>query len=104
MRKLVLVLVPAALILSTAVPVAAQEVAQPSQGEHSAGRAPQGVGGGPHCHVVVAASEHVAASEAAPFEHIAVMPSHKGHVATNTAQAAGAVFQADPNCDGDPGQ
>ena len=87
-----------------AAPAAAQEVAQPSQGERSAGRNPQGVGGGPHCHVVVAASEHVAASAAAPFEHISVMPSHTGHVATNTAQGAGAVFLADPDCNGVPGQ
>ena len=97
MRTLVSVLVPAVLLLATAVPAAAQEGAQPSQGARSAGRNPEGVGGGPHCHVVVAASEH------APFEHISVMPSHTGHVATNTAQGAGAVFQADPNCDGDPG-
>ena len=44
MRKLVRILVPAALLLSTAVPAAAQEVAQPSQGAHSDVRAPQGVG------------------------------------------------------------
>ena len=97
MRTLVSALVPAILFLAAAVPAAAQEVAQPSQGERSAGRNPQGVGGGPHCHVVVAASEH------APFENISVMPSHKGHVATNTAQGSGAVFVADPDCNGVPG-
>ena len=101
MRKLVRVLVPAALLLSTVVPAAAQEVvppSQPSQGEHSAGRNPHGTGFGPHCHVVVAASAH------APFPFISVMPSHTAHLATNAAQGGSAVFQADPNCDGDPGQ
>jgi hypothetical protein len=97
MRKLALTVVPAALFLATAAPVAAQEVAQPSQGEESAGRNIQGTGFGPHCHVVVAASG------AGPFSFISVMPSHTAHLATNTAQSASAVFQADPNCDGDPG-
>ncbi len=97
MRKLILVVVPAALILATAAPVAAQVVSQPSQGEQSAGRNVQGTGFGPHCHVVVAASEP------APFQFISVMPSHTAHLATNAAIGASAVFQADPNCDGDPG-
>jgi hypothetical protein len=98
MRKLIFVVVPAALILATAAPVAAQVVSQPSQGEQSAGRNIQGTGFGPHCHVVVAASEP------APFQFIAVMPSHTAHLATNAALGGNAVFQADPNCDGDPGQ
>ena len=97
MRKLVLVVAPAALLLATAAPVAAQKVAHPSQGEHSAGRNIHGTGFGPHCHVVVAASGH------APFSFISVMPSHTGHLATNAARGVNAVFQADPNCDGDPG-
>jgi hypothetical protein len=45
----------------------------------------------------------VAASEPAPFQFISVMPSHTAHLATNAAIGASAVFQADPNCDGDPG-
>ena len=96
MRKLILVVVPAALILATAAP--AQVVSQPSQGERSAGRNIQGTGFGPHCHVVVAASDP------APFQFIAVMPSHTAHLATNAALGGNAVFQADPNCDGDAGQ
>ena len=96
MRKLLLVVVPAALLLATAAPAAAQ-VAQPSQGEQSAGRNIQGTGFGPHCHVVVAASEP------APFSFISVMPSHTAHLATNAAIGGRAVFQADPNCDGDLG-
>jgi hypothetical protein len=98
MRKLVLVVVTAAVLLATAAPAAAQVIAQPSQGEQSAGRNIQGTGFGPHCHVVVAASE------SAPFPFISVMPSHTAHLATNAAIGGSAVFQADPNCDGDPGQ
>jgi hypothetical protein len=97
MRKQVLVLVPAALVLATAAPVAAQERAHPSQGENSADRNIRGTGFGPHCHVVVAATGH------GPFPFISVMPSHTGHVSTNAALGPNAVFQADPNCDGDPG-
>ena len=97
MRKQVLVLVPAALVLATAAPVAAQERAHPSQGEHTAGRNIHGTGFGPHCHVVVAATGH------APFPFISVMPSHTAHLSTNAALGANAVFQADLNCDGDPG-
>jgi hypothetical protein len=77
--------------------VGAQDVAQPSQGEQSAGRNIHGTGFGPHCHVVVPASG------SAPFQFISVMPSHTAHLATNAAIGASAVFQADPNCDGDPG-
>jgi hypothetical protein len=97
MRKLGLVVVPAALLMATAAPVAAQEVSQPSQGEQSADRNIQGTGFGPHCHVVVAASA------SGPFQFISVMPSHTAHLSTNAALGASAVFQADPNCDGDPG-
>jgi hypothetical protein len=97
MRKLVLAVVPTAVLLAAAAPVAAQEVSQPSQGDASAGRNIQGTGFGPHCHVVVPATG------SGPFQFIAVMPSHTGHLSTNAAQGASAVFQADPNCDGDPG-
>ncbi|SRR6266508_572204 len=96
MRKLVVTTLAAALLVSSAVPVAAQET-QPSQGANSAGRNIQGTGFGPHCHVVVPASGQGA------FDFIAVMPSHTAHLATNEALSAGAIFQADPNCDGDPG-
>ena len=98
MRKLILVVVPAALLLATAAPATAQVAAHPSQGEQSAGRNIQGTGFGPHCHVVVAATG------SAPFPFISVMPSHTAHLPTNAAIRASAVFQADPNCDGDPGQ
>ena len=88
----------AALVFAAlAAPAAAEPEAHPSQGEHSAGRNIQGTGFGPHCHVVVAASGQ------GPFAFIAVLPSHTAHLATNDAQGASAVFQADPNCDGDPG-
>ena len=97
MRKLALVVVPAVLLLGTAAPVGAQEVSQPSQGEESAGRNINGTGFGPHCHVVVPATG------SSPFQFIAVMPSHTAHLSTNAAQGASSVFQADPNCDGDPG-
>ena len=97
MRKPVLAVLPAAVLLATAVPVAAQEVSQPSQGERSAGRNIHGTGFGPHCHVVVPATG------SSPFQFIAVMPSHRAHLSTNAAQGASSVFQADPNCDGDPG-
>jgi hypothetical protein len=96
MRKLVLALLPAVLLVSSALPVVAQE-AQPSQGDSSAGRNIQGTGFGPHCHVVVPVSGQ------GPFDFIAVMPSHEAHLATNAALGASAVFEADPNCDGDPG-
>jgi hypothetical protein len=97
MRKLVLAALPAAVLLATAGPVAAQEVSQPSQGDASADRNINGTGFGPHCHVVVPATG------SSPFEFIAVMPSHTAHLSTNAAQGASSVFQADPNCDGDPG-
>ena len=99
MRKLILVVVPAALVLATAAPAAAQVVSQPSQGERSAGRNIQGTGFGPHCHVVVAAT----GNSASPFPNISVMPSHTAHLATNAAIGGSAVFRADPNCDGDAG-
>jgi hypothetical protein len=97
MRKLVLAVAPVALLLAAAAPVAAQEVSQPSQGDQSADRNINGTGFGPHCHVVVPATGST------PFEFIAVMPSHTAHLSTNDAQGASSVFQADPNCDGDPG-
>ena len=64
---------------------------QPGQGERSTDRNPAGFGGGPHCHVVVAAEGH------GPFT-IRAFPSHTGH-----AHAGNDVLFADPDCDGDAG-
>jgi hypothetical protein len=96
MRKLGFALLPAVVLFASAAPVAAQET-QPSQGANSAGRNVNGTGDGPHCHVVVPAGGQ------GPFDFIAAMPSHEAHVNTNAAIGASAIFQADPNCDGDPG-
>jgi hypothetical protein len=96
MRKYVLGMLSAALLVGAPVPAAAQEV-QPSQGDNSAGRNAQGTGFGPHCHVVAPASGQGA------FDFIAVMPSHTAHLSTNAAIGTSAVFIADPDCDGDPG-
>lgn len=68
---------------------------QPTNGFSSTGRNDAGFGGGPHCHVNVIASEHNPV-----VEFVEVFPSHTAHVHTGLP---GEVFQADPNCDGDPG-
>ena len=68
----------AIIVLGSAMPAAA---AHPSEN-----RNPQGFGGGPHCHVVVAGQSNPA------------YPSHTGHLA-----AGNDVFNADPDCDGDAG-
>ena len=67
---------------------------QPSQGEHSTGRNPNGFGGGPHCHLLAVeqANGH--------FEFVRVFPSHTGHVHSGLGEGP---FIADhPDCDGLP--
>ena len=92
MRKIVLALVPALLLLAVAAPAMADT--QPSNGESSTGRNDAGFGGGPHCHVNTIASEH------SPFDFVVVYPSHQGHVSSGLGEGP---FVADTNCDGDPG-
>jgi hypothetical protein len=65
---------------------------QPSNGVTSTGRNEAGFGGGPHCHVIAVDSAQ------SQVDFIVVYPSHTGH--TN---AGNDIFNADPNCDGDPG-
>lgn len=93
MRKLAIGVVASALLLGVAAPVSADQN-QPSQGVASEGRNPNGFGGGPHCHVLA-----VEGSTQAPFDFIAVYPSHAGH-----AHAGNDVFTADPDCNGLPGR
>jgi hypothetical protein len=64
----------AIIVLGSAIPAAAH----PSEI-----RNPNGFGGGPHCHVVVAGQSNPA------------YPSHTGHLA-----AGNDIFNADPDCDG----
>ena len=92
MRRIVLALVPALLLLALAAPAMADT--HPSNGESSTGRNDAGFGEGPHCHVNTIATEH------APFDFVVVYPSHRGHVSSRLGEGP---FVADPNCDGDPG-
>lgn len=63
---------------------------QPSQGDSSIDRNLAGVGGGPHCHVLVV-------DNAQERFTIRVFPSHTGHVGSGTVDG---VFAADGDCDG----
>jgi hypothetical protein len=90
MRRIVLALIPALLLMAVAAPAMAQT--HPSNGASSEGRNDAGFGGGPHCHVNTRAN--------APFDFVPAFPSHQGHVSSGTADGP---FVADPNCDGDPG-
>ena len=90
MRRVFAVVGAAVLLVASALPVAADT--QPTAGYASTGRNPEGFGGGPHCHVLAVEGEQ------APFDFVAVFPSHTGH-----AHAGGDVFTADPNCNGVPG-
>ena len=74
---------------------AASADTQPTQGFASTGRNDAGFGGGPHCHVNAIASSHNPG-----VDFIEVFPSHTGHLHSGLADG---VFQADPNCDGAPG-
>jgi hypothetical protein len=90
MRRFLAAAGAAVLLSLSALPASAET--QPTAGYASTDRNPEGFGGGPHCHVLTAAGEQ------APFDFVAVFPSHTGH-----AHAGGDVFTADPNCNGVPG-
>jgi hypothetical protein len=78
---LVLVLAPAALAVN-----------QPSKGISGDTRNPAGFGGGPHCHVIAVDNAQT------QWDFIVVYPSHTGH-----ANAGNDIFNADGDCDGEPG-
>ena len=88
MKRLLTATIVAAFALAASVSTA-HAANQPSQGEHSVGRAETG-SAGPHCHILVV-------NDASPFD-IQVFPSHKGH-----AHAGNDIFNADLDCDGDIG-
>lgn len=92
-RKAAIALALGSVLIGAAGPALADS--QPSQGIRSTDRNDAGFGGGPHCHV-----QTVAGGQQDEFDTIVVYPSHTGHASSN---AAGTIFQADPNCDGIPG-
>lgn len=92
MKRTLVVLAIAALGLLVPV-TGAWAQSQPSQGENSTGRNDAGFGGGPHCHVLIVENAQT------QFDHLRVFPSHQGHASSGLS---GAVFAADPDCDGIP--
>ena len=94
MRMILATLLSTAMFVATAAGAVFADT-QPTQGYSSTRRNDAGFGGGPHCHVNVIASEHNPT-----VEFVEVFPSHTAHVHSGLP---GDIFQADPNCDGDPG-
>jgi len=94
MRIILATLLSTALLMSAGIGAAFADT-QPTHGFSSTGRNDAGFGGGPHCHVNAIASEHNPV-----VDFVEVFPSHTAHVHSGLP---GDVFQADPNCDGDPG-
>lgn len=93
MRRKLVVMVMAALMILGAAPAALAGQSHPSQGENSTGRNEAGFGGGPHCHVLVVDNAQDR------FDQIRVFPSHRAHEASGLTDG---VFAADPDCDGIP--
>jgi hypothetical protein len=89
MRRIAVALAVVALLVGASPALA---TTQPTNGIAADGRNPSGFGGGPHCHVIAVDNEQ------SNFDFIAVYPSHTGH-----ANAGDDTFNADTNCDGDPG-
>lgn len=93
MKRTLVVLIITALALLGPISGAWAAQNQPSKGEHSTGRNEAGLGGGPHCHVLVVQNAQTT------FDHIRAFPSHTGHASSGLS---GAVFAADADCDGLP--
>jgi hypothetical protein len=66
---------------------------QPDNGAVSSIRNPNGVAGGPHCHIVVVNQGQ------GHFDNVSAYPSHRAHIATGLPTG---VFAGDGNCDGLP--
>jgi hypothetical protein len=87
MRRFILALVPALLLMATAVPAMAST--QPDNGSASDPvRNERSAFGGPHCHI------NTVASDAQPvFDSISAYPSHKAHIETGLPDT---IFAAAP--------